>query len=270
MCRLTLLTLALLGACGSKITSVIDTDLQKRANTVQDCFPGLFAKAQVVLDVANTWRLNSGASIPDPSGLGWSEQPDGAIDVSYVVSGCTLAMTISFYSPTGVLQNLDLSGAVTLADAVDLAATELRTLFGSAANFMVGEWSLTGSGVSGSGALTGMLGGSGDQNVLEELRTTVASPAAPPSGPPANANSTVTDIGPPLCMLTFGTASLATDDYQGQTYPVGTIDLAIAGHEATVTAAITFDGSVRATLVVSDVPGYFDFNLGTSSLTHRP
>ncbi|HEX5054461.1 MAG TPA: hypothetical protein VFZ65_21965 [Planctomycetota bacterium] len=269
-CAYLLLSFGLLGACGGKLTSYVDRDLANRIDTVQDCFPHLYPKVKTLLEVAETWRLRSSSSLPDPEGLTAVEQPDGTVVVSYVASGCTLAMTISFYSPTGVRQDLDLSGATTLADKVRLAATELKMLFGDTDKFMVGAWTLTGPTITGSGALTGIIGGSSGDNELKELRTTVAAPDAPPSGPPANAASSITDGGPPVCALTFDTASLSLDASPAQLHPIGTVSLGLSGPKASVTAVASFDGTVLARLTVTGVPGHFDFDLDTNSLSYVP
>ncbi|HZN40260.1 MAG TPA: hypothetical protein VFD82_15745 [Planctomycetota bacterium] len=272
LARLATLSVLLLGACDSKVTSsAVDPDLLKRLETVQDCFPTLYPKAQALLDLAETWRLDSGEVIPDPAGLTWTVQTDGSTIstiVATLVSGdCTLEMLIRFYSPTGVAQGLDLFGATSLADAIDRAATQLAVLYPNVDKFMVGDWILSGPGISGTGALTGIIGGSTNQNELEELRTTTATPVG---GPPPNADSMVIDVGPPECSLTFNTTSLQTDTDPTQQYPIGVINVTIVGPEATVTATITFDDTVIARIAVTDVPGRFDFNLETQSLTYVP
>ena len=259
---------ALFAACDNKITSTLDADLQKRVDTVRNCFPGLYAKAQGLLDLANTWRMNASTSIPDPAGLVHSQQGDGSILATYTFGGSTLTltMTIRFYSAAGAQQNINLSGATTLADQIDLAATTLRNLPG-APPFLVGAWTLAGAGISGSGALTGIIGGSTNGNELQELRTTTATPVG---GPPPNADSTITDNGPPVCTLTFNTMSLVTDSFPTQAYPIGTITISIAGPEATVTATITFNDTAVAKIVVSGISGRFDFDVNTKTLTYVP
>ena len=128
--------------------------------------------------------------------------------------------------------------------------------------------SIAGGGISATGeGLTGIIGGSTNQNELEELRTTEAtvSGGIPPVDP-----STVVDAGPPLCTLTFNIPGLVTDEEPGQEYPRGDITVTIVGPEATVNATITFDKTAIATIVVADVGGSFAFNLETRQLTYNP
>jgi hypothetical protein len=253
-------------ACSSKITETFDADLQKRVETVTDCFPGMLAKLQALLDLANTWRLNTSGTIADPAGLAWSEQPDGTIDVTWTPNGFTLHAAIAFYSPTGVLQDLDLAGATILNDAIDRAATQLASLFPATQPFMVGDWDLAGTGVSGAGALTGIIGGSTNQNELEEIRTTTAVPAG---GPPPIADGTIQLSGADDCTLTFQTSGLQTDTVPAQQYPIGTLTFTLQGPEATVAATMVFDGTVTAVLTVADIPGTFAVDLETRRVTHR-
>jgi hypothetical protein len=264
-CRLSLLALALFSACDSKITSTIDADLQARVETVQDCFPGLYGRAQSLLDLAETWRLNNGAAIPDPAGLTFAEQGDGSVQISYAVDGSTIAMTVRFYSPTGVQQDLALGTPATLNDLVEAAATELRTAFGADQTFVVGEWTISGGGISGSGALTGVVSGTGSPARLIELRTTSATPT---SGLPPAATSTVTDNGPPVCTLNFSSDSLRTDDQPGQAFPIGVINLTIVGPEATVAGSITLDGTSTASIAIDDIPGSFDYDVDARTLNY--
>ena len=264
-----LLAAALLTGCDSKVTSTTDPEQQARFETLSDCFPNLYDKVEQLLDVVDAWRLASGSSIPNPSGLGSvTEQGDGSVTLSYSLGGTTLAMTIRFYSPTGVVQDLALSGFSSggdLNDLVDIAADELRTNFPSGDSFLVGSWTLSGGDIAGSGSVTGILGRVSSVDRLLEVRTTSDTPAG---GPPPAASSTITDNGPPLCAITFSTASLTIDDVAQQSYPNGTIDFTLLGPEATVTASVTFDRTSVAEITVTGVTGRFLFDIAQRELTY--
>lgn len=271
---LLLLALAPSWGCGSQVSSTTDTALQRRVETFEDCFPGLFARAEALLDLADTWRLNSSAAIPDPVGLTatvGSEAGGTIVDVTYTEGGTTIAMTIRFYSPTGVQQTLTtLPGAGSLNSLIDAAATELRNTFAGQEPFVVGDYGISGGGISATGeALTGILGGSGSGNELAELRTTATSSTVS-GGPPAAASSTITDAGPPACSLTFEIPGLQTDASPTQDYPIGTLTLSIAGPQDTVTATLTFDGTATVAITVDQVPGSFTFQVETRTLSYVP
>lgn len=258
----------LLAACSSKHTEIIDVDLQKRFETVEDCFPELFPKVEDLLEVAEAWRLNSSTPVPDPPGLTFAQQGDGSLLVTLVAGDCTYTMTIRFYGPGGAEQDdLPLGTASTLSEAIDLAATELRNRFADSEKFMVGDWTVAGTGVGppAGGALTGIIGGSTNQNELEELRTTTATPAG---GPPPVDDGALTLTGPPQCTLLFRTAGLITDDDPLQEYPDGEVALQLTGPEATVTAKVIFDRTAIARIEVDDVPGHFEYDLETGNLRH--
>jgi hypothetical protein len=263
---LVLLPVLSLAACSSKITQTLDEDLQKRIETVTDCFPGMLSKLQALLALADTWRLNRGGTVDDPPGLAWSEQPDGTIDLTFGRNGTTFGATITFYSPAGLRQNLDLSGASSLNEAIDLAATELLRLFGTTDKFMVGDWNLSGTGVAGNGALTGILGGSTHQNELVEIRTTTAVPIG---GPPPIAAGTIQTSGADDCTLTFLTEGLQTDTAPTQEYPIGSLTFTLQGPEAAVVATMVFDGTATAVVTVEDIRGSFAVDLETRQVTHR-
>lgn len=260
-----LVAAALFASCDSKITSRTDQGLLDQIQTVTDCFPGLFRKVDGLLELADSWRMNTNGSVPDPAGLSHSQGGSGEINATFDINSCTLAMTIRFYSPAGAEQNLDLTSVSTLADKIDLAATTLRNNFPSGNPFMVGDWTLAGtkSGqvVTGSGALTGIIGGSTNGNELEELRTTTATPAG---GPPPGATSTIAE-GP--CTLTFRTDSLVTDSFPTQEYPIGVVTITIVDATSTVEATITFDNTAVIRITITGVPGRFDFNVETDTLT---
>jgi hypothetical protein len=265
------LTTLLFAACDSKITSSVDPAIQEQLETMQDCFPGLFAKGLDLLAIAETWRLNTDGSIPDPDGLVHSG--NGPINVTYEVDDCTIAMTIRFYSPAGAEQQALPLTATSLADRIDEAATELRNQFGTGNPFLVGEWTITGtkggSAFSGGGALTGILGGSTNANELEELRTTTATPAG---GPPPIAVNTISEGA---CTLTVSTDSLVTDSFPTQEYPIGTMTATVDGDDADtdaeVTATLTFDNTAVVSIVLAGTTGgRFLYNLDTRTLTTAP
>lgn len=253
-------------SCSSKISSALDPDLQNRLSTMRDCFPELYPFVDGLFDLAQTWRLQT-APLADPAGLTWSEQVDGSIEVVYTVNTVTLNATIRFYSPTGIMQDLDLGAAATLSEAVAAAATELATLFGTTAKFMTADWTLTGASATGSGQLTGILGGTANQNELQELRTTAGTPNGGP--PPTSTGQFSETHGSDTCQITFQTAGLQTDTVADQQYPIGAIDFSIAGPASTVTGTITFDGTVHAAITVTDVPGSFGYDLETGSLVYN-
>jgi len=258
---------ALLTGCDSKVESSVDAAQQARFETLSDCFPGLYQRVEQLLDVVDTWRLANGSPIADPSGLTFAEQGDGTVDLTYVVGPTTLTMTVTFYSPTGIAQDLNLGSPATLNDLVTAAAVALRTAFPSGDSFAVGDWSLAGGGISGNGAVTGVLGQDGSQNTLLELRTTTGTPAG---GPPPIADSTVSDSGPPACSLTFSTTGIQIDDTPGQVYPNGTIDVTVTGPQASVDASVTFDGTSTATIVATGIAATFRFSLATRALSIAP
>lgn len=267
--RPALLVSALLFAgCDSKVTSTTDPVLQKQIQTITNCFPELFPKAEALLTVAETWRLNAGSAIADPAGL--THSGAGPITVSYTFDGCTLAMTIRFYDPDGNEQTGLPLTATTLSGRMDEAATSLRTSFPAGNPFAVGDWTITGpNGISGSGALTGIIGGTGSDNELIEVRTTDATPV---SGPPAAATSSVTDGA---CTLTFRTDSLVLDSFPAQAYPIGAMTITLDGDDADtvadVTATMTFDNSAVVVIeIAGTVSGHFEFNVETRAFVALP
>jgi hypothetical protein len=267
-----LLALALLAGCDSKISSSIDSDLQDRVETLEDCFPNLYPRLEALLEIADTWRQRNSQPTPDPAGLTFqvsSELGGTVVDVTYVADGTTYTMAIRFYSPTGAQQTLSIGGLGTLDATIDEAANQLRDLFGDSDKFMVGDYTISGGGISGADTLTAIIGGSTNQNELEELRTTAASSTIS-GGPPAVDPATITDAGPPVCTVTFTIPGLLTDETPTQEYPIGTVTLVIAGPMATVNATVTFDGSATAVIDVDDVPGTFTFNVETRELTFVP
>jgi hypothetical protein len=253
-------------ACSSKVTSTVDDELRARVATVTDCLPPHLEKINAILDLAALWRLNDGSNPPDPPGLTWQRQGDGTLDVTFALATFTISAVIAFYSPTGVPQNLTVS-TTSLSQAIDDAATELRNLFAGARPFLVAAWNVAGTGVAGSGALTGIIGGSSNQNELEELRTTTATPAG---GPPPIADSSIAITAAEVCTLTFRTASLVTDSFPSQSYPAGTVDLTLAKPDTTINARLVFDTTAVARLTVEGIAGRFDVDVETRSVTFVP
>lgn len=261
MCLLSLGTLILFGC--SKTDDA--ASLADRLETLDDCFEPLYGKVDALLDLANSWRMNTTTPNPDPPGLTWMEELDGSVTVTLVINACTLSGTIVFYSPLGVAQDLDLSAATTLSEAIDAAATALDVAFpgGAPEPFMVGDWMLTGPGLTGAGALTGIIGGTTNMNELESVSTTTAMPNG---GPPPAADGVVSIVGPPDCELTFSIVNLQTDTVVDQQYPIGTILMRIVG-TTTVNVTITFDNTAFAMVVVAGVDRDFVLNLDTGDLS---
>lgn len=262
-----LVSAILFAACNSKVTSGGNAELQKQIQTLTDCFPNLFKKVEGLLEVAETWRLNTGSPAADPTGLTFSGLDP--IVVGYTADGITLSMSIRFYAPDGTEQTgLSLTGT-SLAERLDSAATALRTSFPGGSPFLVGDWTLNGSGFSGSGALTGMLGGVGSDNELEQLRTTTATPVG---GPPPAAASTITEGA---CTLTFRTDDLAIDSFPAQQYPTGTMTVTVDGDDADaiadVTATVTFDNTPVVLVESTDpAPLRFALDVETRAFTSVP
>lgn len=265
--------LAWLAGCDSKVTSRVDADLERRVATFEDCFPHLYPRVEALLDIADALRLTNATPTPDPIGLTATPgvEPGGTIvTIHYSTGGTNLAMTLRFYSPAGAQQTLTtLPGSGSLEAFVDAAATELRDNFPSGDPFVVGDYDISGGGVTATGeALTGILGGSSNQNELAELRTTATS-AAVAGGPPATESSTIADSGLPPCSLTFTLPGLRTDESPTQEYPIGTVPLSLTSPDATVGATLTFDGTQVVRAVVDGVPGSFAFDVVTRSLTYQ-
>lgn len=250
-------------ACG-EIKTTIDEEVQARIATVRDCFPPLYGRVETLLEVAETWKLQT--PVPDPPGLTWREQGNGTVDVRYRARGDTLDLQMRFYSPDGELQDLDLSGAVSVQDAVVAAAAQLQDRFGADKKFVVGGWTIAGISADGAGVLTGIIGGTTSEPQLEELRTTTATPVA---GPPPIADGTITTYGATTCSLTFGTDGLQTDTVADQLHPIGTLAVTLVGPRAAVSGTVTFDGSSVATIVVDEVEGVFTYDSDTGQVTFR-
>jgi len=267
--------LAAMTACDSKVESTVDENLQAKAEAVSKCVPPQVEKLVELLDFSDRWRLNDVDNPPDPSGLAWSY--DGT-EITYTFTlGSVISGKIRFYSPTGVQQNGLTLSSVSLSQAIDDAATELRDNFPSGSPFMVGEWALSGANVSSAGgtsspcAFTGIIGGSLNQNELEELRTTEGF-AAVAGGPPPVQDCSITTTGAQTCVFTFRLPELFTDEEPGQEYPRGTLTLSLENQTSGVTlsGSLVFDTTVIAKLTIDGITGVFDVNLETFSVVHNP
>lgn len=270
---LSLILLAGLTSCTSDLEPATDNVARQRADIIEECFPTLYDRVDELLELADLWRLNQSTSSGDPTGLTWSEETNGTLTIAMTVDNATLNVTLSFYNPTGALQNLDLSAATTLNEAVDAAATELRTNFTTGNPFMVADWSFSGAGLTASGALTGEIGGTGADNQLLSLSTTSATPSG--GLPPAQAG-TIGIAGAAPCTLEFSFTNLRTDANTNQGYPIGTVtfevidDDAATGAESQSTATAVFDDMATVTITVSGVPGMFTYNLDTKVIGYQP
>jgi len=261
------------GACDSKTTSTIDTDLQAKIQALTDCFPNLYRFADGVLEIAELWQLDGDNNPADPSGLSWSFTGSD-ITATLTVGTSTITMVISAYGPNGAAeqrncQTLADAGAIQpdneLSEAIDNIATQLRNEFSTSNPFLHGVWSISGGGVSATGeGLLGIIGGATNANELEEVRTVVATVT---TGAPDVDSSTITDAGPPVCTFTFNTTGLITDEEPGQEYPRGVVTVEISDGTTTVNATITFDKSAVATIAVDGTSATASFNLETRDLT---
>jgi hypothetical protein len=275
------IALALLAGCGSKITSTIDDDLRVRVETLRDCFPGLYPRVEALLAIADRWRLGNGPATPDPTGVSASlgSEPGGTVvDVHYTAGGATIAMVIRFYGPTGVQQTLALDsdsdsgdGAASLDDMLHAAAVELRTQVpGDELPFVVGDFGIAGGGIVASNeALLGLVDGPPSAPRLATVRTCAPSSTIS-GGPPATDPCTITDLGPPVCVIRFATSDLALDETATQAHPIGTVELSLDGPLANVRATLTFDGTSTIGIAVDDVRGGFTFDTTTRVLAYVP
>ena len=257
------------GSCDSKLTSDID-DLavnKAKVDAIVDCFPNMWAFVGGVTDLADTWKMNGGAT-PDPVGLTTAINGDGSITATLDVGSTMITMDINFYGPNGARQDLTsvITAPVALGDKIDAAATELRSLFNSQEKFIHGVYSITGGGISATGeALTGIIGGSLNQNKLEEVRSTAV--AVLTSIPSVDSTTIADNASSPPCTLTFNIPGLITDEEPGQEYPGGTITLEINDGTTAVNASLVFDKTAVARVTVEGLTGGFDFNLETLALT---
>lgn len=268
--------LAALAACSSA-DDALDSPRQLRFATLQECFPATYPKLAHLLALAATWRIDAADPVPDPPGADWQARADGSLRVEVPAGESTLAMTMRFFSPAGEPQRLDLDGAASLNDAVRAAAAELRTRFGVRGAFVVGAWTLDGvespdtadeTIVTGSGALTGVFGGSPARPDLARLFVTGTTIDA---GPPAVEPSTIALRGARECELRFRAADggLDIDAARDQVAPIGTLELVLAGPLQVVTLAMAFRNTQTAQIVVDGAGGHFDYDLANARLTYR-
>lgn len=268
------LSLLALAGCSSDVTSTVDQDLQAKVETVTDCFPGQLEKLREIIDLAELWRQAETNNPPDPSELTWSF--DGTtITYTLTFSSFTINGTIQFFDPGGgPVAGLTLSNT-SLSQAIDDAATQLRnrTPASTSRPYIVGDYTVSGTGVSSSGGtsspagITGFIAGSANQNELEELRSTEGTAQAT-GGAPGVQDHVITTTGSDTCVFTFRIPSLLTDESPTQEYPIGTITWSLDNQTDNVqlTGSLVFDGTVTTVLNVTDVAS-FSINLETLAIT---
>lgn len=261
---LALLALACGPACKSEITGTVDAERQAAVELLADCLPEQLDKLSTLLQFAKLWRLADGANPADPSGLVWSEQSNGTVAAALTLPGYTLAATLSFYSPTGVRQNLDVT-ADSLAQAVEDAAVDLRAGF-PGSSFLVCEWVMSGPTVAGSGAVTAVLAPADQPNRLLELRSTTATPAG---GPPPAAASTIVVSGSDACTLGFEFRALQTDSTPSREVPSGDVQFELVSAAAGAIGELRFRSAGTARVYVLGLKGYFEVDLDTYEITVR-
>jgi hypothetical protein len=251
-------------------------DKIKKLNTMNDCFPPTYEKADALFNIANSWRVNSGA-IFDPLGLHAVDNGNGSLRIDYDVDNlgtCIFGCDLWFFDELGNVFVPTFTTESTLNEFVSTAATQL---FDNDADpldgvkpFMVGDWTVTGVSVNGGGSLTGIIGGTANQNELESVSTSEDSTTVA-GGPPAHASCSVTLTGGATdCVLTFSTVDLETDTPRSLNYPFGVISGTLVGPEATVVFTITLNGTATAVIKVGGISGSFDFNLDTGDLNYNP
>jgi hypothetical protein len=252
------------------ILANLDTDTLDRIEAMESCFPINAQKVAALLELAQAWATTEEA----PDGIDVSLNGD-QIEVQWNLvtssSPCRITMSISFHGPDGVqitADQLDLGSAnpTDLDSLMDKGVTNLAGMFPGEKPFVMGRFGvsnpLVSEGWSGDGTLTGIIGGSTNQNELEEIRTTTDTPAG---GPPPVAPASVAD--PSGCSLTFQTTGIRTDDQPGQEYPSGVITFSVASPLITVNGSITMNATVIAIIQVDGIPGNFEFNLDTLRLS---
>jgi hypothetical protein len=119
--------------------------------------------------------------------------------------------------------------------------------------------------IIGTGTITGVIGGSANQNELEAIFITSNDTSA---GLPPNQDSSVanTITG---CSMTFGSPNgIMTDITANQQYPVCTLEFRIVGEE-TVTGSVVFNDTQFAVIGVNDVPGSFSFDLESGDVSYN-
>jgi hypothetical protein len=253
-----------LPSCDSaeEVLANLDSDTQERIDAMLECFPGNAEKAAALFELAQAWATTEEA----PAGIDVTLNGD-AVEVTWNQISCTITMNITFHGPDGIQITADQLGLgsanpTDLDSLMDTAVTNLANMFAGEKPFVMGRWTISAGGWTGGGTLTGIIGGSTNQNELEEIRTTTDSPAG---GPPPVAPGQIND--PAGCGLTFQTAGIRTDDIPGQEYPEGVITITVSSLTITVNGTITMNATVIATISVDGIPGTFTFNLDTGELS---
>jgi hypothetical protein len=250
--------------CRSEITETVDAERQAAVELLADCLPEQLDKLSALLQFAKLWRLADGENPSDAPGLVWSEQSNGTLAVAISPPGYTLAATISFYSPAGVRQNLDVT-AGSLAQAIEDAAEDLRAGF-SGSSFLVCEWVMSGPTVAGSGAITAILAPVGQPNRLLELRSTTATPAG---GPPPLAPGTIALTGSHACTLACQFTALQTDTSPSRDIPSGDVHFELVGASSSAAGQLRFRATDAVKITVVGLKGYFEIDLDTYEITVR-
>lgn len=237
---------------------------------MEDCLPDLWPKVSALSDVAHAARIFPVGTMipPDPAGLS-SVANAGVLSVTYMVSGCVLNMEISFWSPLGVQQFPDFTGATSLGEQIKIAADDLAQKFGASPDdpFMLGRWTIDdGVGTTGSGNLLGVIGGIANQNELERLKTTEDTPNG---GEPPIDDSIIQNVGKD-CVLLFRFANLETDTMPNQDYAGGVITFSVDDGNQTAKGTITLNNTAIAIIKIDGVPGTYEFNIDTLSIKVSP
>jgi len=259
---------AMISACGEEDALLSASQIQARLDAVEACFPALWASLEPVLRVAQSMGRND--TVPLPPGFDYELSPGGTVSGTIDLSGTVIGFDVVFYSPGGVQQDLGLTDPGDFNVLIDDAATALADTYGGQQPFIVLSWTIdTSATYEGGGAFTGILGGTTNQNELQELRTTGSTPAG---GPPPVAAENVRTMGGG-CELFVTTASLSTDAVAGQRYPWGTVDIRLesmplTGDPVAVDATLTMNNTVLAALDIDRVPGYFEINLDTADVNY--
>jgi len=252
------------------ILEELDLDTQERIEAMESCFPITAEKVAALLQLAQAWAGTQEA----PAGIDVALNGD-RIEVTWNIvnslDSCRITMNISFHGPDGTeltADQLDLGSAnpTDLDSLMDVSVTKMGQMFPGEKPFVMGRFGVSNQvvseGWSGEGTLTGIIGGSTNQNELEEIRTTTDTPSG---GPPPVASAFVADGSG--CSLSFQTAGIRTDDQPGQEYPSGVFNFSVASPIITVNGTITMNATVIATIQANGIPGTFSFNLDTLRLS---
>lgn len=254
------------GACSSDTIENL-VSLQDRIDTIEDCFPDLIEKAGYVVEITDMWRVTDSGAISDPPGLTSVIQGGGtSLLVTYDVPPCQILMTITFHAPDGSPETITFGGETTLAEQMEVAVAALIAKHGSNLPFILGEWDLDsiGSTTTGSGFLAGELADGPAQ--LAKVATTNGNTSG---GFPSTASGSIVSTGTTNCSLLFRTAGLITEMTPNQAYPIGDLSVTVSG-AARVVATVSFDGTQDAVITANGIPGSFDWDLMTGSVTYNP